>query len=199
MSGDFAPINLTNHFLIAMPGLEDAIFSKSVVYVCEHTPRGALGIVINKPSEMKMQALFGKIDLPLQRQDLTSKPVFQGGPVHTDRGFVLHDPVFSESEKPEQAVYASTMSIPGGLEMTTSKDVLEALSNGSGPRRVLVSLGYAAWGEGQLETELGENSWLTVDADQTVIFDTPAEDRYDKALNLLGLQAWMISSQVGHA
>lgn len=199
MSGDFAPINLTNHFLIAMPGLEDAIFSKSVVYVCEHTPRGALGIVINKPSEMKMQALFGKIDLPLQRQDLTSKPVFQGGPVHTDRGFVLHDPVFSESEKPEQAVYASTMSIPGGLEMTTSKDVLEALSNGSGPRRVLVSLGYAAWGEGQLETELGENSWLTVDADQTVIFDTPAEERYDKALNLLGLQAWMISSQVGHA
>ena len=199
MSGDFAPINLTNHFLIAMPGLEDAIFSKSVVYVCEHTSRGALGIVINKPSEMKMQALFGKIDLPLQRQDLTSKPVFQGGPVHTDRGFVLHDPVFSESEKPEQAVYASTMSIPGGLEMTTSKDVLEALSNGSGPRRVLVSLGYAAWGEGQLETELGENSWLTVDADQTVIFDTPAEERYDKALNLLGLQAWMISSQVGHA
>ena len=199
MSGDFAPINLTNHFLIAMPGLEDAIFSKSVVYVCEHTARGALGIVINKPSEMKMQALFGKIDLPLQRQDLTSKPVFQGGPVHTDRGFVLHDPVFSESEKPEQAVYASTMSIPGGLEMTTSKDVLEALSNGSGPRRVLVSLGYAAWGEGQLETELGENSWLTVDADQTVIFDTPAEERYDKALNLLGLQAWMISTQVGHA
>ena len=199
MSADFAPINLTNHFLIAMPGLEDVIFSKSVVYVCEHTPRGALGIVINKPSEMKMQALFGKIDLPLQRQDLTSKPVFQGGPVHTDRGFVLHDPVFSESEKPEQAVYASTMSIPGGLEMTTSKDVLEALSNGSGPRRVLVSLGYAAWGEGQLETELGENSWLTVDADQTVIFDTPAEDRYDKALNLLGLQAWMISTQVGHA
>ena len=199
MSGDFAPINLTNHFLIAMPGLEDAIFSKSVVYVCEHTPRGALGLVINKPSEMKMQALFGKIDLPLQRQDLTSKPVFQGGPVHTDRGFVLHDPVFSESEKPEQAVYASTMSIPGGLEMTTSKDVLEALSNGSGPRRVLVSLGYAAWGEGQLETELGENSWLTVDADQTVIFDTPAEERYDKALNLLGLQAWMISTQVGHA
>lgn len=199
MSGDFAPINLTNHFLIAMPGLEDAIFAKSVVYVCEHTARGALGIVINKPSELKMQALFGKIDLPLQRQDLTSQPVFQGGPVHTDRGFVLHDAVYSDREKPEQSGYASTMRIPGGLEMTTSKDVLEALSYGSGPRRVLVSLGYSAWGEGQLETELGENSWLTVDADQTVIFDTPVEERYDKALNLLGLQAWMISSQVGHA
>jgi putative transcriptional regulator len=199
MSGDSAPINLTNHFLIAMPGLEDAIFSKSVVYVCEHTPRGALGLVINKPAELKMEALFGKIDLPLKRHDLTESPVFEGGPVQTDRGFVLHEPVFSEREKPEQPLYASTMSIPGGLEMTTSKDVLEALSNGSGPRRVLVSLGYSAWGEGQLETELGENSWLTVSADQSIIFDTPAEARYDRALALLGLQAWMISSQVGHA
>jgi putative transcriptional regulator len=199
MPGDFAPINLTNHFLIAMPGLEDAMFSKSVVYVCEHTPRGALGLVINKPAELKMEALFGKIDLPLQRHDLTDAPVFQGGPVQTERGFVLHESVFSEGEKPEQSLYACTMSIPGGLEMTTSKDVLEALSSGSGPRRVLVSLGYSAWGEGQLETELGENSWLTVDADQAVIFDTPVEDRYDKALALLGLQAWMISNQVGHA
>ena len=199
MSGDSAPINLNNHFLIAMPGLEDAIFSKSVVYVCEHTPRGALGLVINKPAELKMEALFGKIDLPLKRLDLTDAPVLQGGPVQTERGFVLHEPIFSESEKPEQSLYASTMSIPGGLEMTTSKDVLEAISSGSGPRRVLVSLGYSAWGEGQLETELGENSWLTVDADQSVIFDTPVEQRYDKALSLLVLQAWMISSQVGHA
>jgi putative transcriptional regulator len=199
MSGDSAPINLTNHFLIAMPGLDDAIFSKSVVYVCEHSPRGALGLVINKPAELKMEALFGKIDLPLKRPDLTQAPVFQGGPVQTDRGFVLHEPIFAEREKPEQSLYASTMSIPGGLEMTTSKDVLEALSNGSGPRRVLLSLGYSAWGEGQLETELGENSWLTVSADQSVIFDTPAEERYDKALALLGLQAWMISNQVGHA
>ena len=199
MSGDSAPINLTNHFLIAMPGLEDAIFSKSVVYVCEHTPRGALGLVINKPAELKMEALFVKIDLPLKRLDLTDAPVLQGGPVQTERGFVLHEPIFSESEKPEQSLYASTMSIPGGLEMTTSKDVLEAISSGSGPRRVLVSLGYSAWGEGQLESELGENSWLTVDADQSVIFDTPVEQRYDKALSLLGLQAWMISSQVGHA
>jgi putative transcriptional regulator len=199
MSGDSAPINLTNHFLIAMPGLEDAIFSKSVVYVCEHTPRGALGLVINKPADIKMAALFGKVDLPLNRQDLTDKPVLQGGPVQIERGFVLHEPIFSESDKPEQALYASTMTIPGGLEMTTSKDVLEALSTGYGPRRVLVTLGYSAWGEGQLETELGENSWLTVDADQSVIFDTPVEQRYDKALSLLGLQSWMISSQVGHA
>jgi putative transcriptional regulator len=199
MSGDSAPINLTNHFLIAMPGLEDDLFSKSVVYVCEHTPRGALGLVINKPADIKMTALFGKVDLPLQRQDLTESPVFQGGPVQVERGFVLHDSMFTAADRPEQPLYASSMTIPGGLEMTTSKDVLEALSNGSGPRKVLVSLGYSAWGEGQLETELGENSWLTVDADQAVIFDTPVEQRYDKALALLGLQAWMISTQVGHA
>jgi putative transcriptional regulator len=199
MSGDSAPFNLTNHFLIAMPGLEDAIFSKSVVYVCEHTPHGALGLVINKPADITMATLFGKVDLPLQRQDLTESPVFQGGPVQIERGFILHESIFSATDKPEQPLYASSMVIPGGLEMTTSKDVLEALSNGSGPRKVLVSLGYSAWGEGQLETELGENSWLTVDADQTVIFDTPVEQRYDKALALLGLQAWMISSQVGHA
>jgi len=199
MTGDSASFNLTNHFLIAMPGLEDAIFSKSVVYVCEHTARGALGLVINKPADLKMAALFGKVDLPLKRQDLTDKPVFQGGPVQIERGFVLHESIFSAGNQPEQPLYASTMSIPGGLEMTTSRDVLEALSNGSGPRKVLVSLGYSAWGEGQLETELGENSWLTVDADQAVIFDTPVEERYDKALALLGLQAWMISTQVGHA
>ena len=199
MSGDSAPFNLTNHFLIAMPGLQDAIFSKSVVYVCEHTPHGAMGLVINKPAEISMITLFGKVDLLLQRQDLTEAPVFQGGPVQTERGFILHESVFSDSDKPEQPLFASSMAILGGLEMTTSKDVLEALSNGSGPRKVLVSLGYSAWGEGQLETELGENSWLTVDADRSVIFDTPVAQRYDKALALLGLQAWMISTQSGHA
>ena len=192
-------MNLTNHFLIAMPGLEDAAFSRSVVYVCEHTERGALGLVINKPSDINLQVLFDKVDLPLGRADLRQAPVFQGGPVQVDRGFVLHEPIFAQSEKPAESVYASTMCIPGGLEMTTSKDVLEALSTGAGPRKVLVSLGYSAWGEGQLESELGDNSWLTVDADSAVIFDTPVEQRYERALGLLGLQVWMLSPQAGHA
>ena len=199
MSEDSAPINLTNHFLIAMPGLEDAAFSRSVIYVCEHSERGALGLVINKPSDINLKGLFEKVQLPLGRDDLLQLPVFQGGPIQTDRGFVLHEAFFSAAEKPDEPVYASTMSIPGGLEMTTSKDVLEALSNGNGPRRVLVSLGYSAWGEGQLESELGDNSWLTVDADRGVIFDTPVEQRYDKALGLLGLEMWMLSPQAGHA
>lgn len=199
MSADSAAFNLTNHFLIAMPGLQDEVFGRSVVYLCEHSPRGALGLVINKPAEMRMAALFDKVDLPLQRTDLTESPVFQGGPVQTERGFVLHEPIIVPSDTPNESLYASTMTIPGGLEMTTSKDVLEAIATGAGPRKVLVSLGYSAWGEGQLEAELGENSWLTVNADPAVIFDTPVEQRYDRALSLLGLEAWMLSTQAGHA
>lgn len=199
MTTDTAPMNLTHHFLIAMPGLEDEAFAKSVVYLCEHSPRGAMGLVINKPSDISLQALFDKVDLPLRRADLSESPVFQGGPVQTERGFVLHEAFISSDIDPSESVYASTMAIPGGLEMTTSKDVLEALSTGAGPRRVLVSLGYSAWGEGQLEAELGENSWLTVEADLGVIFDTPVAERYDQALLLLGLQSWMLSPEAGHA
>ena len=238
MTADSASINLTHHFLIAMPGLEDAAFAKSVVYVCEHSERGALGLVINKPSELSMQSLFEKVDLSLHREDLMNAPVLQGGPVHTERGFVLHDamlvdrpsasnspateeaPEVAETEAQAEAtaeakalsevsthgddsnqesVYASTMTIPGGLEMTTSKDVLEAISMGAGPKRVLISLGYSAWGEGQLESELAENSWLTVGADLSVIFDTPVEQRYERAMQLLGLEPWMLSNEVGHS
>ena len=195
MSHDPSLINLTHHFLIAMPALEDETFAKSVVYMCEHTERGALGLVINRPSDILLKGLFEKVDLALRREDLVDTPVFQGGPVQTERGFVLHEPMIPGAE----AVYASTMTIPGGLEMTTSKDVLEALSTGAGPRKVFVSLGYPAWGEGQLESEIGDNSWLTVPADLGVIFDTPVADRYDQALLLLGLQSWMLSPVAGHA
>jgi putative transcriptional regulator len=198
MPTDSTSINLTNHFLIAMPGLEDESFSRSVVYLCEHSERGALGLIINKPTDISLRKLFDKVDLSLGREDLGDDLVFQGGPVQTERGFVLHDPMWVK-EADDESIYASTMMIPGGLEMTTSKDVLEALAEGAGPRRVLVTLGYASWGEGQLESELAENSWLTVGADQAVIFDTPAEQRYDRALGLLGLQSWMLSPEAGHA
>jgi putative transcriptional regulator len=212
MSTDSAPINLTHHFLIAMPGLEDAVFHKSVVYMCEHSERGALGLVINKPADMSLKRLFEKVDLPLMRADLSDAPVFQGGPVQTERGFVLHEAMVATkgSDKAEDApkntengeqesIYASTLTMRGGLEMTTSKDVLEALASGAGPRKVLVTLGYSSWAEGQLETEIAENSWLTVGADPAVIFDTPVEKRYERALSLLGLEAWMLSTQAGHA
>ena len=195
MPTDSASINLTHHFLIAMPGLDDAAFAKSVIYLCEHTERGALGLIINKPSDINLKGLFAKVELPLRREDLSDALVFHGGPVQTERGFVLHESMMPGHE----SVYASTMSIPGGLEMTTSKDVLEALSTGAGPRRVFVSLGYSAWGEGQLESEISDNSWLTVPADMAVIFDTPVGERYEKAMLLLGLQSWMLSPEAGHA
>lgn len=196
MSADFAPINLTNHFLIAMPSLSDALFGRSVVFMCEHSERGALGLVINKPSDIRLPRLFEKIDLPMGRTDLRDTPVFQGGPVQTERGFVLHDAIDSAEG---ESIYASTLAIPGGLEMTTSKDVLEAMASGAGPRRVLVTLGYASWAQGQLESEITENSWLTVAADPTLIFDAPVGERYERAMALLGLQPWMLAPDAGHA
>jgi putative transcriptional regulator len=196
---DSAPINLTHHFLIAMPGLQDETFTKSVVYMCEHSERGALGLVINKPTDINLQGLFDKVDLPLGRHDLVAAPVFMGGPVQTDRGFVLHEALMREGGHQDEAIFASTMTIPGGLEMTTSRDVLEAISGGAGPRKVFVSLGYSAWAEGQLESELKENSWLTVKASPELIFDTPIAERYSQALHLLGVSEWMLSTEAGHA
>jgi putative transcriptional regulator len=206
MTADSASIDLKHHFLIAMPGLEDETFARSVIYMCEHSARGAMGLIINKPSDISMRLLFDKVELPLRREDLMQNPVGHGGPVQTERGFVLHDPLRGPlqdplTDKPEQegSAYASTLTVPGGLEMTTSRDVLEALSSGAGPRRVLVTLGYASWGEGQLESELGENTWLTVPASAEVIFEVPMAERYDRALDLLGLKSWMLSPDAGHA
>jgi len=219
MSIDSAAIDLTHHFLIAMPGLEDELFEHSVVYVCEHNDRGALGLIINKPSDLPLAGLFEKIALKLNRTDLTNAPVFHGGPVQTERGFVLHEPMGQGGE----SVYSSTLVIkgetleasdvvevmdgdedlaprtPARLEMTTSKDVLEAMAEGAGPKRALVTLGYATWGKGQLESELAENTWLTVLADDAIIFETPPELRYSRAMGLLGLDAGMLHGGAGHA
>ncbi len=177
-----------------MPGMADNTFAGTVVYLCEHNEKGALGLVINKPIDIKLKSLFQKVELQLEITELAEQPVYFGGPVQTERGFVLHD------KRPEdQAPYNSTLSIPGGLAMTTSKDVLEALADGSGPVRVLVTLGYSGWQAGQLEDELGRNGWLTVDADPAVIFDTPIDKRYERALSLLGFDPLMLSQEAGHA
>ena len=187
-------IDLTNQFLIAMPGMADETFAGTVVYLCEHTEKGALGLVINKPIDITLKNLFEKVDLSLDRPELAEAPVYFGGPVQTERGFVLH-----EKQGDGRGHYNSTLSIPGGLEMTTSKDVLEAMAEGGGPTRVLVTLGYSGWQAGQLEDELGRNGWLSVDADPKVIFDTPIEKRYDMALSLLGIDPRMLSQEAGHA
>jgi putative transcriptional regulator len=187
-------INLTNQFLIAMPGMADDSFAGSVVYLCEHTERGALGLVINKPIDITISNLFERVDMALDRPDLADKPVYYGGPVQTERGFVLHD-----RQADDHAPYTSSLSVPGGLAMTTSRDVLEAISGGEGPKRVLITLGYAGWGAGQLEDEMARNGWLNVDADPAVIFDTPVEQRYHRALALLGVDPVMLSHDAGHA
>ena len=187
-------INLTNQFLIAMPGMGDDAFSGAVIYLCEHTENGALGLVINKPIDIKLSTLFQKVELSLDSPALADQPVFYGGPVQTERGFVLH-----ERQGEQKSPYSSTLSIPGGLEMTTSKDVLEALSAGTGPKRLLVTLGYSGWAAGQLEDELGRNGWLTVDAVPEIIFDTPVSQRYDRAVSLLGFDPRMLSAEAGHA
>ena len=186
-------IDLTNQFLIAMPGMADEGFAGTVVYMCEHNDKGALGLVINKPISLTLGNLFEKVELSLDDEAMAARPVFYGGPVQTERGFVLHERL--EGSTP----YNSTLSVPGGLEMTTSKDVLEALSNGAGPKKILVTLGYSGWGAGQLEDEMRRNGWINVGAEPAIIFDTPVEQRYDKALSLLGIDANMLSQEAGHA
>ncbi len=182
--------NLTNHFLIAMPAMADPNFGGSVVFIAEHSPKGALGLVINRPMELDLRTLFERIDLKLEIAPLAAEPVFFGGPVQTDRGFVLHTPV---------GEWGSTVSIGDDVGLTSSKDVLEAVAKGRGPERLLVTLGYAGWGPGQLEDEIGRNAWLTVPAQPSVIFETPAEERLARAYALIGIDPMFLSASAGHA
>ena len=188
--------HLANQFLIAMPGMADDNFAGSVVYVCDHTPNGAMGLVINRPTDVDLATLFDKIDLQLEIQPIAGEPVYFGGPVQTDRGFVLHE----QGSLPH---YSSSLRVPDGLAMTTSKDILEAVVAGDGPERFLMTLGYAGWSAGQLEDEIARNGWLNVPApkDQMVdiIFDTPDDYKYDKVLALLGIDPGFLSAEAGHA
>jgi putative transcriptional regulator len=186
-------LNLANHFLIAMPSMNDPIFGGTVVYICEHNEKGVLGVVINKPTDMTMDVLFDRIDLKVAeglRASVEDEPIMFGGPVQDDRGFVLHSP---------SGRYSSSLSVTDDVAFTTSIDVLEAVANGSGPRRMLVSIGYAGWSPGQLEEEISRNGWLTVGADARVLFDLPIEERYNAAIKLLGIDPLMLASEAGHA
>ena len=183
------PIDLSNQFLMAMPGMVDGEFAGTVIYLCEHSPKGALGLVINRPTDLSVAGLLEKIDLKLEIALPQNAAVYFGGPVHTDRGFVLHSPAGS---------FSSSIQL-GQLALTTSRDVLQAVAQGSGPERLLVTLGYSGWGAGQLESEIAQNVWLTVPASAEVIFATPPEDRYAAALKLLGIDPVMLSGVAGHA
>lgn len=182
--------NFTHHFLIAMPAMADQNFSHTLTYVCEHNEGGALGIVVNRPTEMTLSSLFQQIDVPLSDRDLCRMPVHFGGPVQVDRGFVLHRPLGN---------WQSTLAVDAEVGLTTSKDVLEAVARGEGPKDVIVSLGYAGWWAGQLEQEIAQNAWLTVAADPDVLFETPADLRLPAAMRLLGIDFSRLSDAVGHA
>ncbi|MGH6612174.1 MAG: YqgE/AlgH family protein [Burkholderiaceae bacterium] len=184
------PMDLKHQFLIAMPAMADTNFERSVVYVCDHNERGALGLVINRPTDLTLEKLFDRVDLKLEIAPRRNDPVYFGGPVQTERGFVLHGTSGS---------YSSTLAISDEISLTTSKDVLEAMAEGGGPDKVLVTLGYSGWGAGQLENEIAHNAWLTVSAAPQIIFDLPAEKKYDAALKLLGVDSLQLTGHAGHA
>ncbi len=183
-------INLTNHFLIAMPAMADPHFSRTLTYICEHSERGAIGLVINKPIDISVGHLFEQVNIPLNDNALSLEPVHFGGPVKVECGFVLHQPLGD---------WHSTLKIDSEIGMTTSKDILEAIAAGAGPAKVLVALGYAGWEAGQLEEEIMLNGWLTVEADANLIFDLPDEEKLIAAMLKLGVRPEMLSDSVGHA
>jgi putative transcriptional regulator len=196
-SGDVS--HLANQFLIAMPGMVDENFAGTVVYLCDHTASGAMGLVINRPTDVDLATVFDKVDLKLEIQPKAQEPVYFGGPVQTDRGFVLHE----QKQGEHTTHYNSSLRIPGGLAMTTSKDVLEEVAAGHGPSRFLMTLGYAGWSAGQLEDEIARNGWLNVPAPTEemayIIFDTPDEYKYQNVLALLGIEQSFLSTSAGHA
>lgn len=183
--------SLQNHFLIAMPNMDDPFFARSVTYICEHNGEGAMGLIINQPVELSVEDLLTKLEIvvPTENQQL-EKPVYTGGPLARDRGFVLHS---------AEQQWRSSVQLSDDLVITTSKDILEDMGRGNTPSHYLLTLGYSGWEAGQLEQELAENSWLVIPADSDILFHTPSHERWQKALKKLGVDAWQIVSDVGHA
>jgi len=185
-----AAANLTNHFLIAMPGLQDPNFYHTVTYICEHNPDGAMGIVVNRPMNIHLGDILEQMQIPCTELSRPKQPVYIGGPVSLDRGFVLH----CSGQR-----WSSTLEITPQISITTSQDILEAMACGQGPEESLVALGYAGWSPGQLEQELISNAWLSGPADPAIIFDLPVEQRWHAAARLLGVDLDTLSSEAGHA
>jgi len=185
--------SLQNHFLIAMPSLDDPYFKRSVVFICEHDDDGAMGIIINQPiSQLSVSQLLDKLEMP--NQDTGSNPmnqqVLNGGPMSQDRGFILHTP---------QQLWASSALLAPDIMLTTSKDILQVLGSEDAPSQYLITLGYAGWSPGQLEQEIIDNAWLTIEADPKILFDTAIEDRWQQATKQLGFDIWQLTSQSGHS
>lgn len=181
--------NLRNHFLIAMPGLSDPLFANSITYICDHSPEGAMGLVVNRALDLHLSDVFEQMSLGYQEEHGRA-PILAGGPVNTQRGFVLH---------PTGGIWQSTIQITPEVSLTASRDIIAAIAAGQGPQDALFVLGYSGWGAGQLERELKENSWLTVPADAEILFHTPLEQRWHAAALRLGIDMNLMPSQAGHA
>ncbi len=182
--------HLSNQFLIAMPTLADPNFDHTVTYLCEHNLEGALGIIINRPTELTLFDLAEQLDIEVTEPELIDTPIYQGGPVQLERGFVLHSPL---------GEWDSTLEITADIGLTMSSDIIDAIANGVGPQQFLIALGYAGWGQGQLEAELAANSWLNGPADSRILFNYPVEKRWSAAAASLGVDINNLSTDVGHA
>ena len=182
--------NFTNQFLIAMPVLTDPYFAKALVYVCEHNERGALGIIVNRPLDMTLGNLFERVELKLDKPEISNQPVYFGGPVQTDRGFVLHRPA---------GEWQSSLKVTDEIAMASSRDILLSIADHGTPTDILVTLGFSGWSAGQLESEILQNAWLSVAADPRVLFEMPYEERLPAAMQILGIDFTSLSNEAGHA
>jgi putative transcriptional regulator len=188
-------LNLTGQFLIAMPSMTDPRFSQTISFICTHNEDGAMGIVLNRPSEYNVEDLLNQIELKITPSPLLEDAIYEGGPVQTDRGFVLHVP---------QQEYNSTIQINDNISLTTSKDILEAAADNQAPKKMIIALGYAGWSAGQIEEEMGQNAWLSLEATeqqalQKIIFDTPANNRFKLGMDMMGLNSSNLLDVAGHA
>ncbi len=183
--------SLKNHFLLATPSLGGGFFANSLTYLCEHSQEGAMGIVINHPLDVRVDEIFDQLSLKNDRHT-HNEPVLAGGPLHTDRGFVLHHHVQGQQ-------WQSTLEVSSEIRLTTSLDILDAIAQDQGPQRSLIALGYAGWAPGQLEDELEDNAWLTVPADEHILFAVPHHKKLDAALKKLGITLDQLSPHSGHA
>lgn len=184
------PTNLTNQFLIAMPALADPNFFHTVTYVCAHNQDGAMGIVINRPTDLKLGDILAQMEIEPADEVAKDIPILDGGPVQKERGFVIHRPPGN---------WDAMLAVGEEMSVTTSRDILAAVAKGEGPQQALIALGYAGWGAGQLEREMAENAWLNGPADQRILFETPMEKRWEAAAALLGIDFDRLSTDAGHA
>jgi len=183
--------SLKHHFLLAMPHMEDTHFASSLVYLCDHDDNGCMGVIVNRTLEITLDALFDQLSLGGERSLQRNAPVYYGGPMHKDRGFILH--------RGNSQEWDSSIQVNDDIALTTSMDILQALANNTGPEHFLVCLGCAGWDVGQLENELKENTWLTVDATPTVLFETPPAERLSAAAGILGVDLNLMTRDAGHA